>query len=411
MVRLKLKKNPPQSPFFKGGGSSDSPLWKRGARGDFSAQRKVRTLCALPFGLSIMAAFLVATLSACMVVGPDYLRPTVITPDAYKEIDGWKIAQPKDDVIRGSWWEMFGDPQLNALEAQVSISNQNLAVAEAQYRESQALVREARASYFPTVTIGIGSNRSSQSTTTGTGPTRPRTTVSDYSLAIDGSWELDVWGRIRRTVESNQANAQASAADLEAARLSAQAALAQDYFQLRMLDAQKQLLDASVAAFEKSLELTKNRYASGIASSADVLQAETQLKTTQAQAIEVGVARAQMEHAIAVLIGLDVLASRIAARRYAAGDSRRRAIRAARAPAGHRCCRTPRSVRECSDRRCRSRVLPKHHPHGLARLGELGPVEVVHGGESFLVCRGEHLTDRIRRGSAAGAKRLRASRL
>jgi NodT family efflux transporter outer membrane factor (OMF) lipoprotein len=250
-----------------------------------------------------IATAMLLLLSACMVVGPDYVRPMVITPDAYKEIDGWKVAQPKDDVIRGSWWEMFGDPQLNALEAQVSISNQNLAVAEAQYRESQALVREARASYFPMVTIGIGANRSSQSTTTGTGPMRPRTTVSDYSLAIDGSWELDVWGRIRRTVESNQANAQASAADLEAARLSAQAALAQDYFQLRMLDAQKQLLNASVAAFEKSLDLTKNRYASGVASSADVLQAETQLKTTQAQAIDVGVARAQMEHAIAVLIG------------------------------------------------------------------------------------------------------------
>jgi NodT family efflux transporter outer membrane factor (OMF) lipoprotein len=256
----------------------------------------------------IIAAFLVATLSACTVVGPDYVRPTAITPDAYKEIDGWKVAQPKDDVIRGSWWEMFGDPQLNALEAQVSISNQNLAVAEAQYREAQALVREARAAYFPTATIGIGANRSSasttsRSTTNGTGLAGPRTTVSDYSLAIDVSWELDVWGRIRRSVESNQASAQASAADLEAALLSARAALAQDYFQLRILDAQKQLLDATVAAFEKSLALTKNLYASGVASSTDVLQAETQLKTTQAQAIDVGVARAQTEHAIAVLVG------------------------------------------------------------------------------------------------------------
>jgi NodT family efflux transporter outer membrane factor (OMF) lipoprotein len=251
----------------------------------------------------IMAALVVATLSACTVVGPDYVRPTAITPDAYKEIDGWKVAQAKDDVIPGCWWEMFDDPQLNALEAPVSISNQNLAVAEAQCRQAQALVREARAPYFPTATIGIGANRSSASTTTGTGSAQPRTTVSDYSLPIDVSWELDVWGRIRRTVESNQANAQASAADLEAARLSAQSALAQDYFQLRTLDAQKQLLDATVAAFEKSLDLTKNQYASGVVSSADVLQAETQLKTTQAQAIDVGVARAQTEHAIAVLIG------------------------------------------------------------------------------------------------------------
>jgi NodT family efflux transporter outer membrane factor (OMF) lipoprotein len=251
----------------------------------------------------VMAALLVATLSGCMVVGPDYVRPTAITPDAYKEIDGWKVAQPKDDVIRDSWWEMFGDPQLNALEPQVSISNQNLAVAEAQYREAQALVREARAAYFPTATIGIGANRSSPSTTTGSGPASPRVTVSDYSLPLDVSWEIDVWGRIRRTVESNQASAQASAADLESARLSAQAALAQDYFQLRELDAQKQLLTETVAAFEKSLELTRGLYAQGVDSEVDVVQAETQLKTTEAQLISVGVQRAQLEHAIAVLIG------------------------------------------------------------------------------------------------------------
>jgi NodT family efflux transporter outer membrane factor (OMF) lipoprotein len=251
----------------------------------------------------IMAALLVATLSACTVVGPDYVRPTAITPDAYKEIDGWEVARPKDDVIRGSWWEMFGDPQLNALEPQVSISNQNLAAAEAQYREAQALVREARASYYPTATIGFGANRSSPSTTTGSGPASPRVTVSDYSLPLDVSWEIDVWGRIRRSVESNQASAQASAADLEAARLSAQAALAQDYFLLRELDAQKQLLTETVAAFQKSLELTEGLYAQGVDSEADVEAAETQLKTTQAQLINVGVQRAQLEHAIAVLIG------------------------------------------------------------------------------------------------------------
>lgn len=249
-----------------------------------------------------VATAMLMLLSACMVVGPDYLRPTVITPDAYKEIDGWRLAQPKDDVIRGPWWEIFGDPQLNALEAQVSISNQNVAVAEAQYRQAQALVREARAAYFPTATIGIGANRSSASTTTA-GSAGPRTTVSDFSLALDVSWELDVWGRIRRTVESNQAGAQASAGDLENARLSFQAALAQDYFLLRELDAQKQLLTATVAAFQKSLDLTKGLYTQGVASRADVLQAETQLKTTQAQLINVGVQRAQLEHAIAVLIG------------------------------------------------------------------------------------------------------------
>ena len=254
------------------------------------------------FAPAVTAAMLML-LSACMVVGPDYVRPTVITPDAYKEIDGWRVAQPKDDLIRGAWWEIFGDPQLNALVAQVSVSNQNLAVAEAQYREAQALVREARASYFPTATIGIGANRSSSSTTTGGGPASPRTAISNYSLPLDVSWEIDVWGRIRRTVESNQASAQASAADVEAARLSAQGALAQNYFLLRELDAQKQLLTETVAAFQKSLDLTEGLYSQGVDSEADVLQAETQLKTTQAQLINVGVQRAQLEHAIAVLIG------------------------------------------------------------------------------------------------------------
>ncbi len=244
------------------------------------------------FAPAIVAAMLMS-LSACMVVGPDYVRPTVITPDAYKEIDGWRVAQPKDDLIRGAWWEIFGDPQLNALVAQVSVSNQNLAVAEAQYREAQALVREARASYFPTATIGIGANRSSSSTTTGGGPASPRTAISNYSLPLDVSWEIDVWGRIRRTVESNQASAQASAADVEAARLSAQGALAQNYFLLRELDAQKQLLTETVAAFQKSLDLTEGLYSQGVDSEADVLQAETQLKTTQAQLINVGVQRAQ----------------------------------------------------------------------------------------------------------------------
>ncbi|HET9686713.1 MAG TPA: efflux transporter outer membrane subunit [Pseudolabrys sp.] len=251
---------------------------------------------------AIVAAMLMP-LSACMVVGPDYVQPTVITPDAYKEIDGWRVAQPKDDLIRGAWWEIFGDPQLNALVAQVSVSNQNLAVAEAQYREARALVQEARASYYPTATIGFGANRSSSSTTTGSGPASPRVTVSNYSLPLDVSWEIDVWGQIRRTVEANQANAQASAANLENARLSFQAALAQDYFQLRELDAQKQLLSATVTAFEKSLELTKDLFAQGVDSDVDIQQAETQLKTTQAQLINVGVQRAQLEHAIAVLIG------------------------------------------------------------------------------------------------------------
>jgi NodT family efflux transporter outer membrane factor (OMF) lipoprotein len=281
------------------------------------------TVCGRLGGPLALASAVLVLASAC-TVGPNYVRPSMISPDAYKELDGWKIARPQDALARGAWWEIFGDPQLNALEARVSISNQNLAVAEAQYRQARALVREARAGYFPTVTAGAGFTRSRGSTTVtggsvGTSSTggssssgtstssgisgfsgQPR---SDFEVGLDFSWELDVWGRIRRTVESNRASAQASAGDLEAARLSFQAALAQDYFQLRTLDAQKQLLDESVAAFEKFLRLTQDRFASGVASQADVVQAQTQLKTTQAQAIDVGVQRAQLEHAIALLMG------------------------------------------------------------------------------------------------------------
>jgi len=226
------------------------------------------------------ATVMLSVLSACSV-GPDYVKPAVVVPSNYKENEGWQVAQPKDATLRGNWWEMFSDPQLNALEEQVDVSNQNVAVAEAQFRQARALVQQARASYFPTVTIGVGVNNSSKSTTIAS-TAGMRTAPMLYSLPIDVSWEIDVWGRIRRLVESSQAGAQASAADLETARLSARTELAQDYVQLRTLDTQKQLLDAAVADFQKSLELTNNRYTSGVASRADVLQAETQLKTTQA---------------------------------------------------------------------------------------------------------------------------------
>jgi NodT family efflux transporter outer membrane factor (OMF) lipoprotein len=203
---------------------------------------------------------------------------------------------------RGQWWEIFGDPRLNALEEQVVISNQNVQVAEAQFRQARALVQAARAGYFPTASVGVGVTRSKASATLGSQPVAPGA-LTIYSLPVDVSWEPDIWGKVRRGVESNQASAQASAADLEGVRLSARAELAQDYFQLAALDAQKQLFDATVLAYDKSLQLTKNRYAAGVASKADVVLAEAQLKTTQAQAIDIGVQRAQLEHAIALLIG------------------------------------------------------------------------------------------------------------
>ena len=248
-----------------------------------------------------LCAFAIATVAAC-TVGPNYVRPTAEVSPGYKELDGWKVAQPNDNTLRGPWWEMFNEPDLNALESQVDVSNQNIVAAEAAYRQARALVQQARAAYFPTVTIGVGVTNSSVSTTIARS-SAGRFSSMLYSLPVDVSWEIDVWGRIRRLVESNEASAQASAADVATARLSAQTELAQDYFQLRALDAQKKLLDESVVDFQKSLELTQNQYAAGIVSRADVLQAQTQVKSTQAQAIDVEVQRAQFEHAIAVLVG------------------------------------------------------------------------------------------------------------
>jgi NodT family efflux transporter outer membrane factor (OMF) lipoprotein len=253
-------------------------------------------------------AWLLAPLAAVLslllgcAVGPEYARPRVETPAAYKEMGAWKVAQPRDDASRGKWWEIFSDPQLNALAQRIDISNQNLRLAEAQFREAQALVRSARAGLFPTVD-GSASITRSRSPTGAIGGTTAGRIITSRSLGVNASWEADLWGRLGRTVEASEASAQASAADLEAARLSAQAELVQDYFQLRVLDVQQQLLDDSVAAFERSLELTRNRYAVGVAGKVDVVQAETQLKSTQAQAIDIGVQRAQLEHAIALLIG------------------------------------------------------------------------------------------------------------
>jgi NodT family efflux transporter outer membrane factor (OMF) lipoprotein len=267
--------------------------------------------------LAAMAGIL-AWCAGCSV-GPDYVRPPAETPASYKENAGWKVAQPRDELPRGAWWEIYHDPQLNALEAQVNITNQNIASAEANFRQALALIRVARAAYFPTVTGGpswsrfkrsenLGNANTNFAGPSGTGGqagigTFPGATLSDLLLNFGASWELDIWGKVRRSVESSQASAQASAATLEGVRLSAQATLAQSYFQLRALDEQKRLLDDITVAYKKILDLTKNRYASGVASRADVALAETQLKNTQAQAVDLGVQRAQLEHAIATLIG------------------------------------------------------------------------------------------------------------
>jgi NodT family efflux transporter outer membrane factor (OMF) lipoprotein len=253
-----------------------------------------------------LAALLAPALLAACSVGPDYVRPSVETPAAYKETGTWKPAEPSDDVNRGKWWEVFNDPLLNQLQEQVVVSNQTLAKAEAQYRQALALVQSARSGYYPTVSGGASYARARASATTVATPSVApisRGVVTNYNLPFQANWEADLWGRIRRTVEANVAGAQASAGDLAAARLSAQAALAQSYFQLRALDAQQQLLEDTLAAYAKSLTLVQNQYAAGIVAKADVVQAQVQVKTTQAQAIDVGVQRAQLEHAIALLLG------------------------------------------------------------------------------------------------------------
>jgi len=250
-----------------------------------------------------LAAVLVL-LAAC-TVGPDYVRPTADTPVAFKESQGWKTAQPRDQELRGNWWEAFNDPLLNEMMEQVNLSNQNLVQAAAQFRQARALVQSARAGYLPSVSANAGVTRSSSSLTSrNTGSTQnPGFSATSYSLSLDVLWEADLWGRVRRTVEANSTSAQASAADLDALRLSIRAELAQDYFQLRALDTQQKLFEDTVAAYQRTLVLTQNQYAAGVAAKVDVIQAQTQLKTTQAQAIDLGVLRAQLEHAIALLLG------------------------------------------------------------------------------------------------------------
>lgn len=261
-----------------------------------STSAKPTTSAVLRRHRLLLLSPLVIVLAAC-TVGPDYVRPAAVpatATTAFKEMQGWKPAQPGELAINGKWWEMFNDPQLNALIEQIDISNQNLAESEASFRKAMALVQSARASEYPTV--ALNASKTNAKTVSG-GISR------SYATGLTASWELDVWGSVRRNVEANEATAQATAGDLAAARLSAQAALAQDYLQLRVLDSQQKLLDETVIAYQRSYELTKNQYAVGVAAQSDVIQAQTQLKTAQASAIDNGVTRAQLEHAIALLVG------------------------------------------------------------------------------------------------------------
>jgi NodT family efflux transporter outer membrane factor (OMF) lipoprotein len=243
-------------------------------------------------------------LSGC-TVGPKYVQPTVpLPPPAFKETpSNWAQASPQDQLPKGKWWEIYGDQQLNSLEKTIAVSNQNLKVAYQEYMSARDLVRQARSQLFPTVAVQPSGSRIQLSQNR---PNALPTTKSQYSdtvLPAELSYEVDLWGQVRRTIESSRENAQASAGDLENVSLSLHSELAFDYFSLRGLDLQKQLLDATVVDFEKALQLTQARYHGGVASDVDVAQAETQLETTRAQDIETGIARAQFEHAIAVLTG------------------------------------------------------------------------------------------------------------
>ena len=246
-------------------------------------------------------------LSAC-AIGPDYQRPPLQTPAQFKQIEGWTQAKPGDVLERGSWWQLYGDSELNALVERLNVSNQNLAASEAQYRQARALVRGARAAFYPSLSSSAGATRSSQgngSNTSSVSTTSSTGGISkSYELGLNAAWELDIWGKLRRSLESSRASYEASAADLAALKLSLQAELVQNYLQLRVLDDQQRLLDATVAAYERSLKLTENQYNAGIVPKSDVSQALTQLKSTQAQAIDLKWQRAQLEHAIAVLIGV-----------------------------------------------------------------------------------------------------------
>jgi NodT family efflux transporter outer membrane factor (OMF) lipoprotein len=236
-------------------------------------------------------------------VGPKYHTPSVQTPAAYKEVGDWKPAQPNDQNLGGAWWTIFQDPQLDALELQVNVSNQNLKAAEAQYRQARAVLRYYRADYFPTITADPSATRTRVSAHTPTSTLLAGATYNDFVLPFDFSYEADVWGRVRRNVESYREQAQASAADLATVNLSMHADLAIDYFLARSLDAEEQLLNSTVTEYEQALELIESRFAGGIASDVEVQQARTQLETTRAEAIDVGVARTQYEHAVAILLG------------------------------------------------------------------------------------------------------------
>jgi len=244
-----------------------------------------------------------ALVAAACSFAPKYVRPAVPVADTYKEAagsDGWKPAEPNDQQTRGRWWEAYNDAQLSALEDQVAAQNQSLAAAAANVDVARALVREARAQYFPTVSAAPSIAK--QRVSTGFGQSLG-VIYTTYTLPVEASWEPDLWGRVRNTVQSTAFGAQAAVADRENVRLAVQAELAGEYFELRASDLLKQILDATVASYEEAAAVTRDRFNAGLEADEAVAQAETQLANARAQDADVGIARAQYEHAIAVLVG------------------------------------------------------------------------------------------------------------
>ncbi|HEX5129951.1 MAG TPA: efflux transporter outer membrane subunit [Usitatibacter sp.] len=269
-------------------------------RGDVQLRHEEPSPCgvrssALHLRSSAFPTFLLSVALAGCAIGPDYERPAVETPAAYKESKDWSPARPADAVAKGKWWEVFGDPVLNGLVEQVSVSNQTLAAAEARYRQASAAVGAARSNLFPSIGADAGATRAGRGTSSSGNTT--------YDASLDARWEIDLWGRVRRQVEASRAGEQASEADLENARLSLQAQLASAYFSLRVADAGRELLLENIKAFETSYRIAQNRYNAGVAAKVDVVTAEAQLKSVQAQELDLRATRASLEHAIAVLVG------------------------------------------------------------------------------------------------------------
>lgn len=253
--------------------------------------------------LTLRFVVLVATsLTVGCAVGPKYKTPTAPVPPTYKENADWKVAQPSDGKLGGNWWEIFNDPELNELEKQINVSNQNLKVAFAQYQAARAALRYARADYYPSLTAGPTASRQKSSGNRPASVARGAT-FNDFVLPVYLNYQVNAFGRVSKNVESYREQAQASAADLAVVNLTMHADLAVDYFAARTLDAEEKLLRDTVAQYEQALQLNTDRYDGGLASEVDVEQAKTILETTRAQLVDVGVARAQYEHAVAVLIG------------------------------------------------------------------------------------------------------------